>query len=107
LGVAYKRNVDDSRESPFYEIRELLISKGANVTVYDSWISTENTHSSLEDALKNVSGALIVTDHSDMMAEFMQLDLLNLGLKVVVDGRNALDQKLLPDSILFRGIGRR
>jgi len=107
LGVAYKRNVDDSRESPFYEIRELLINKGANVTVYDSWISTENTHSSLEDALKNVSGALIVTDHSDMMAKFLQLDLLSLGLKVIVDGRNALDQQSVPNSILYRGIGRK
>jgi len=107
LGVAYKRNVDDSRESPFYAIRDLLVSKGANVNIYDSWVTTENTHSSLADALKNVSGVLIVTDHDDMIAEFLQLDLLSLELKVVVDGRNVIDKKSLPDSILYRGIGRR
>jgi len=107
LGVAYKRNVDDPRESPFYEIRDLLVSKGANVTVYDSWISTENTHSSLADALENVSGIIIVTDHSDIIEEFNQINWLSLGLKVIVDGRNALDHQSIPNFILYRGIGRR
>jgi len=47
LGVAYKKNVDDPRESPFYEVKELLEKKGANVDVFDSWIGFENTVQSL------------------------------------------------------------
>jgi UDP-N-acetyl-D-glucosamine dehydrogenase len=37
LGVAYKRNVDDPRESPFYPIQEILLSKGAKLNIFDSW----------------------------------------------------------------------
>jgi UDP-N-acetyl-D-glucosamine dehydrogenase len=37
LGSAYKRNVDDPRESPFYPIKEMLLSKGAKLNIFDSW----------------------------------------------------------------------
>jgi len=107
LGVAYKRNVDDPRESPFYEIRDLLNSKGAVVRVFDSWIASENTHESLEESLNGASGVVVVTDHTDMMSELIQLDLDSLGVKVIVDGRNALDRLKLTDSLLYRGVGRR
>jgi len=38
LGAAYKKNVDDDRESPSYKLMELLMEKGANVTYNDPHI---------------------------------------------------------------------
>ena len=108
LGVAYKKNVDDARESPFFIIRDILNEKGAELSIYDSWISKENTSSSLEDALKGSKALFIVTDHDDCINQLKGLELAKLGIKVVVDGRNCLDcESLNTQGILYRGIGRR
>ena len=108
LGVAYKKNVDDARESPFFEIRKLLEDKGAKLSIYDSWIAAHNTASSLEEALKDSKAIFIVTDHDDCIDELKEFKLNELGVQVVIDGRNCLDSGLLAkENILYRGIGRR
>jgi len=108
LGVAYKKNVDDARESPFYEIRDILNKKGAELSIYDSWISKENTSDTLENALKDSKAIFIVTDHDDCIAQLKNMNLVELGVEVVVDGRNCLNSELLnAQGILYRGIGRR
>ena len=108
LGVAYKKNVDDARESPFFEIRKTLTEKGADLNIYDSWINSENTSDTLEGALKGSKAIFIVTDHDDCINQLKELDLKKLGIEVVVDGRNCLDSKpLTAQGILYRGIGRR
>lgn len=107
LGVAYKRNVDDPRESPFYEVRELLLNKGAELNVYDSWVPSENTVDSLEEALSDAKCILIVTEHSDIISEIKTLDLKSLPVEVIIDGRNCLDADAVAEQgILYRGIGR-
>ena len=52
LGVAYKRNVDDPRESPFFRLRDILQKKGAVLNVFDSWVTSENTVDSIDDAIQ-------------------------------------------------------
>ena len=108
LGVAYKKNVDDARESPFFEIRDILNKKGAELSIYDSWISKENTADTLDDALKDSKAIFIVTDHDNCIKQLKKMDLAKSGIEVVVDGRNCLDsESLTAQSILYRGIGRR
>jgi len=107
LGVAYKRNVDDPRESPFYEIRDILIEKGALISVYDSWIANENTHDSVESVMKDCVALVLVTDHSDIVNELLSLIFETKSVRIVIDGRNALDPQKLPQSIIYRGIGKR
>ena len=108
LGVAYKRNVDDVRESPFFELRRLLASKGARLQVFDSWVSDENTAASLDDCLAGARAIVIVTEHSDMIERLKQLDLAAGGIEVIVDGRNCLDAEWVgKQGILYSGIGRR
>ena len=108
LGVAYKKNVDDARESPFFEIQDILNKKGAVLSIYDSWISNENTSDTLEGALKDSKAIFIITDHDDCIKQLKKLDLVKLGIEVVVDGRNCLDSEELDKvNILYRGIGRR
>jgi len=108
LGVAYKKNVDDARESPFFEIRKLLEDKGAELSVYDSWINLENTADTLNGALQDCKAIFIATDHDDCIEQLKKLNIAKLGIEVVVDGRNCLPSDLLiKQGILYRGIGRR
>ena len=108
LGVAYKKNVDDQRESPFYEVKKLLERKGANVDVFDSWIRIENTVESLNEGLNKAKAVLIVTEHSDVISELKSKDLENLPLKVIVDGRNCLKaEDIRSQGVLYSGIGRK
>jgi UDP-N-acetyl-D-glucosamine dehydrogenase len=73
LGVAYKRDIDDLRESPSLTIIELLQKEGAQVSYHDPYFPTigkgrkydlEMKRSSL-DNLGQYDCVLIVTDHSD------------------------------------------
>ena len=108
LGVAYKRNVDDPRESPFYPIQEILLNKGAKLNIFDSWYTKENTVSSVEEAVTNAKALLIITEHSDIIESLSSLDMTKSQLEVVVDGRNCLRAKLIEKwQVLYRGIGRK
>jgi len=106
LGVAYKRNVDDPRESPFYDIRKILEEKGAILSVFDSWVASENTAPNLKEALRECVGVIFVTDHSDLLNDFAQIDLVNCGIKFIVDGRNAIEKTEVDAQINYLGIGR-
>ena len=108
FGVAYKKDVDDPRESPFYNLRDLLLKKGARLNVFDSWVTSENTVSSIDECIDGAKAIVIVTEHSDVVAKLNQLDVSSVGVEVVIDGRNALDaDHLQQQGILYRGIGRR
>ena len=108
LGVAYKRNVDDPRESPFFALRSELLKKGAVLNVFDSWVKAENTVDSVEAAIHGARAIVIVTEHSDLIADLNRLDLKAAGVEVILDGRNCLDgDHIRNQNILYRGIGRR
>jgi UDP-N-acetyl-D-glucosamine dehydrogenase len=108
LGVTYKRNVDDPRESPFYPIQEILLSKGAKLNIFDSCYSQENTVSSVEEAVTNARALLIITEHSDIIEALSSFDMSKSQVEVVVDGRNCLNTKLIEKwQVLYRGIGRK
>ncbi len=91
LGVAYKRDIDDPRESPALDIIELLIKRGADVRYHDPYISTvsisDKTFKSVEltdEMLASQHAAVIATDHTDVDYERV----VKLS-KLVVDTRNA------------------
>jgi UDP-N-acetyl-D-glucosamine dehydrogenase len=91
LGVAYKRDIDDVRESPALDIIHLLQRRGAKVTFSDPYvplIHIENGMLTSTDALEAVAQAdatVIVTDHS-------QVDYRPIVERaaLIVDTRNAL-----------------
>ena len=108
LGVAYKRNVDDLRESPFYKLRDILDKKGAILNIFDSWVTIENTVQSFCECIEGAKAVVIVTEHSDIIEEFNDMELSVSGIEVIVDGRNCLDgEKIRSQNIIYRGIGRR
>jgi UDP-N-acetyl-D-glucosamine dehydrogenase len=71
LGVAYKKDIDDLRESPALDIIELLRAKGADVRYHDPYVPviSHNGHEltcepALDTALDAADCVVIVTDHS-------------------------------------------
>lgn len=108
LGVTYKRNVDDPRESPFHPIQKMLLSKGAKLNIFDSWYTKENTVSSVEEAVTNARALLIITEHSDIIESLASFNMSKSQVEVVVDGRNCLNANLIKKwQVLYRGIGRK
>ena len=95
LGVAYKRDVDDTRESPAMEILSLLRAEGANVAYHDPFVPRlypmrHHDFSDLasvplnDEELGRHDAVLIVTDHTSVdYASVVR------GASLVIDTRNA------------------
>lgn len=106
LGLAYKRDVSDERESPAHAIRDLLEKRGAIVRSFDPFVTNKTTSASLDDALQDADVALIATDHSAFRA-LTPFHFMRAGVHIVVDGRNCLHKEdFLESGILYSGIGR-
>lgn len=95
LGVAYKKDVDDVRESPALEIMKLLKERGAELSYSDPFIpklhkmreydfSYMSSVPLNQDTLQNVDLVLITTDHTNVDYKLV----VDQG-KVIVDSRNA------------------
>ena len=92
LGVAYKPDIDDLRESPSLDIIGLLQQKGAVVSYHDPYITSlrheglqMDSVSNLIDAVREADCVVIVTNHSNY-------DYNNIlkEAKLIIDTRNAL-----------------
>ena len=106
LGLTYKANVDDIRESPALKVIEILKSKNAEIFVFDPFVKEKSNVSSIEELLKKSDYIMLVTDHK----EFREMDLDKLkesNIKIVIDGRNCLGkEKIKSLGILYHGVGR-
>lgn len=95
LGMAYKKDVDDPRESPSFKLMELLLERGADISYNDPHIPSlpEMRHFDLpemesqdltEAYLQSLDCALIATDHSAY-----DYDMIVKHAPLVIDTRNA------------------
>jgi len=64
LGVTYKGNVDDTRESPALEIIDILTKEGFRLTIHDPHVKNEK-FVSLKEAVQNADIVLVLTDHNE------------------------------------------
>lgn len=95
LGVAYKKDVDDYRESPVFKVLDLLTADGAHVVTCDPHITAFEAHDGrvfhtiplTDDLLSSVDCAVIITDHSAF--DYEQIVAV---APAVVDTRNATRQ---------------
>lgn len=93
LGVAYKQDIDDYRESPAFKVIEILESQGAEVTFYDPWVNeyqykgnTKQGISELTKALLQTSDlVMITTAHSNVDYSFVQQH-----AKAIFDTKNVM-----------------
>ena len=97
VGLAYKPDVDDMRESPTFHIMDLLEKYGAEVSYYDEyipkikptrehdhWTGTQSIHWD-EETIKQFDAALIITNHSHINYKE-----LRDWSSIIVDTRNAM-----------------
>jgi len=108
LGVAYKKNVSDCRESPALDVMRMLSDKGALLSYNDPFVPTlrinGNTLKSIELTSDNIEGQdciIILTDHTAY--DFRRI---TAASKLVVDTRNATkDLQQFKDKIIKLGAG--
>ena len=97
VGVAYKRDLDDDRESPSYKLMELLERKHAKFTYHDPFVPVLQRSRRYDFGLQSIpltperlaaaDAVLIATDHSGI-----DYDLIVRHSRLVVDTRNATRQ---------------
>ncbi len=106
LGIAYKSNVDDDRESPFYVIERLLKELGAVIHTFDPHLKEKSSCDCLNDLLEKSEAIILITNHR----EFEIIDgklLQENNIKIIIDGKNALDKSdIEKNNVVYRGIGR-
>jgi UDP-N-acetyl-D-glucosamine dehydrogenase len=109
LGIAYKANVDDDRESPAYALWKLLEARGARVDFHDPHVPVirpSREHAKFEGkrsvplTAKNISAAdvvLVATAH-----DAVNWRLVARHARLVVDTRNVLDGSLRGSANYFK-----
>jgi UDP-N-acetyl-D-glucosamine dehydrogenase len=100
IGIAYKKNVDDPRESPALVLMEMLEQRGADVEFFDPLIPVipnMREHPTLRgrrsvkfnpESLCEFSAALVVTDHDDI-----DYGALASAMPMIIDTRNVFMRK--------------
>jgi UDPglucose 6-dehydrogenase len=118
LGLAFKGDTDDIRESPAIEIVRMLVSEGCSITAFDP-AAIERTQQVLPvsnnvryaadayEAAADADALLILTDWQ----EFADLDLrrMNQALRypIIIDGRNLYDPAVMNDyGFTYLSVGR-
>lgn len=110
MGLAYKKNIDDTRESPAIKIIEELVNLGANVRVYDPYAKSIQTKAgkycsewNIEDALKGADCAIFVVDH-DKFKELRTDNFIKLmASPVVIDCKNVFSNF---SGVEYLGVGK-
>ena len=107
LGISYKANIGDTRESPSFKIIEQLEKMGAKIITFDPFVKKHSTEKSLKDILKKSVAIIVATDHSEFV-NMIDGDILKESkVKLVIDGKNCLDKNNIEAcGIKYKGIGR-
>ena len=107
LGLAYKADIDDLRESPAFKVIEHLKKHHAKIETFDPYVKDRSTVKSLEALLKKSQALVLVTDHKEFKKSLTPAQLKKYGIRVIVDGKNCLDkQAFIKAGIIYSGIGR-
>lgn len=92
LGVAYKNNIDDYRESPALDVIEILKERGAEVDFYDPWIAKYKRGGKYYEGLTSIDAekvagydlVLVTTAH-----DAYDYEMIRKNAKAIFDTRNA------------------
>jgi len=116
LGLSFKPNTDDIRESPALRIAKSLVEEGVHISAYDP-VAIENArqilgdsvdyHTSIEETLKNTEMVFITTEWNEIknfpLSQYKEL----MKTPVIFDGRNCYSlEEIRSLSIEYYSIGR-
>jgi len=117
LGLAFKGNSGDLRNTPLISIIETLRAKGGRIVAYDPLVNPQEAEeyfgkdllaSSMEEIVKESVCLVFAADH----LEFRKIDISNIlrqasKLKSVVDSRNIINRSQLQEyGVIYRGLGK-
>ena len=102
LGVAYKQDIDDFRESPAISVIQELQRRGAEVVYYDPWVpkfrrgalSMESLPALTEEVVADAELVMITTAHTNV-----DYELVSRCAKTVFDTKNAMKSVERRDNI--------
>lgn len=109
LGLSYKANVADLRESPAEHIIEILKSHGSKVETFDPLLPELSSTKELEEILEKSDALVLTTNHREFIEHLTPELLKKYGIKAFVDGKNCLNREAFKEHsehFIYRGIGR-
>ena len=105
LGLSYKPNVGDDRESPSFAVIDTLKERGAIVKTYDPHILDLSSDKTVEQAINGSDAVILSTAHD----EFRKLQAEDFkDIQILLDGRNIykkLQEKLDKHGVDYLGVG--
>lgn len=106
LGISYKANIRDKRESPALEIISILQKKSQNIEIFDPYFLKESTVKNLLEFFEKVDAIILATNHQEFETISPQI-LEKYKINFFVDGKNCLNKKDFQNSsVIYKGIGR-
>ncbi|MGD6778625.1 UDP-glucose 6-dehydrogenase TuaD [Sutcliffiella horikoshii] len=116
LGLAFKPNTDDMRDSPSLDIIPALLELGAEVKAFDPIAIKEAKHhfadsitysTDLHSTLDGADAAVILTDWKEVMEMDLSIAKQLLNNPILIDGRNCFDLKYAEEAgLIYHSIGR-
>ena len=108
IGVAYKKNVNDVRESPALDVMKLLENDGAKLSFYDPYVSFVELNgirmmgmeTLTKETLNNSDAVIIMTDHDQIDFQFV-VENSNL----IIDSRNVIKKD--HSHVIKLGVGKK
>ena len=106
IGVAYKKNVNDVRESPALDVMRLLVNDGAELLFHDPFVPNIKLNGSQLDGLGHLTetilneadAVVIMTDHDQI-----DFDFIEQHGNLIIDTRNSI--KRSSTSVIKLGVG--
>lgn len=102
VGIAYKADIDDYRESPAIDVIEILKLQGADVKFYDSYIKSFRSHEKEYVGLDSIDGQLISEFDLIMITAAhtnVDYDMIQRNAKAIFDTKNAMKDVKARDNI--------
>ena len=108
IGVAYKKNVNDVRESPALDVMKLLDNDGAELSFYDPYVSFVRLNGNrmmgietlTKETLNNSDAIIILTDHDQIDFQFVEEN-----SDLIIDSRNVIKKN--HPNVIKLGVGKK
>jgi len=107
LGLSYKANIGDDRESPSYVIKDILTKSGAIVHTFDPYIKKDFNEKSLQEVMEKSTAIIIASSHDEFGVITPQY-LKKNNINILIDGRNVMKdsaEEFSKNRIIYKGIG--